>query len=397
MGGVASPILSNIYLDRLDRFVERSIVPKYNRGEKRAGNPAYSKTTRAIRVGRKEGDREKVRALVKVQRTLPSGDPNDPDYRRLRYVRYADDFLLGFCGPKSEAEEIKTQLRDFLRDDLKLELSAEKTLITHASNERARFLGYDIRNQQDNGKIERKRQRRSLNGAIGLTVPQEVIERKRSEYMRDGKPIHRTILLNDSDYSIFRKYQAAYRGVVNYYKLAHNVTNLTYVHHTMKYSLLKTLAAKHKARVGEMARKHAANTETDYGTMRCLRVEIPRGDDKEPLVAEFGGIPLRRNSRAILRDTIPDLRFLSHRTDVVKRMLADTCEVCGHKGDCEVHHIRKLADLHIKGRREKPLWMQQMSAMRRKTLVVCQACHKDIHRGWPLKQKVEVLPESRMH
>jgi len=74
-----------------------------------------------------------VKLLRKRQRAMPSVDPDDPGYRRLRYIRYADDHLLGFAGPKAEAEEIKQQLAQFLRDNLMLDLSADKTLITHAA------------------------------------------------------------------------------------------------------------------------------------------------------------------------------------------------------------------------------------------------------------------------
>src|SRR5205823_319623 len=174
---------------------------------------------------------------------------------------------------------------------------------------------------------------------------------------------------------------------VNYYKLAYNVSRLRYVCHIMKYSLLKTLANKHKATVREMARKYAATTDADQGRLKCLRVVVPRRDGKEPLIAEFGGIPLRHDKWATLHDTIPEVRFISRRTDIVQRMLADVCELCGRKGDCEVHHIRKLANLSSTGRREKPRWMQHMMAMRRKTLVVCRPCHQAITKGWPLKQK----------
>src|SRR5246127_1505316 len=175
-GGVVSPILSNIYLDRLDYFVERILIPQYTRGERRAANPAYRRVASAIQRARKCGDREKVRELRKRQRLLPSLDPEDPGYRRLRYVRYADDHLLGFTGPKSEAEKIKARLARFLREDLKLELNQEKTLITHASTGAAKFLGYEITVQKSNTKVTRGR--RSVNGSVRLRVPRAVIKEK---------------------------------------------------------------------------------------------------------------------------------------------------------------------------------------------------------------------------
>jgi hypothetical protein len=141
---VVSPILSNIYLHRLDTFVETVLIPEYTRGAGRVGNPAYRTVQRALTRARERNDRAQARSLRRQLRSLPSKDPRDPGYRRLRYTRYADDHLLGFTGPKAEAEEIKQRLVQFLRDDLKLELSQEKTLITHARTGVARFLSYEI-------------------------------------------------------------------------------------------------------------------------------------------------------------------------------------------------------------------------------------------------------------
>jgi len=132
-------------------------------------------------------------------RQYPSQDPNDPEYRRLRYIRYADDFLLGFAGPKTEAEEIKEKITTFLGTELKLTLSAEKTLITHAQTERARFLGYEIGMLNSQTKLDRTRGTRTVNGKVGMYIPDDVIQSKRKRYMRDGKPIHRPELLNDSE------------------------------------------------------------------------------------------------------------------------------------------------------------------------------------------------------
>ena len=382
-GGVISPVLSNIYLDRLDTFVERRLLPCFNRGKKRAADSTYQKVTYALGKARKGGDGDLARALVKRRRLLPAGAPNDPHFRRLTYVRYADDFLLGFIGPRAEAEDIKARLRDFLRADLKLDLSEDKTLITHATDDVAHFLGYDVRsNHADDCLCPDGR--RNVNGIIALRVPKDVVTRKCAAYMRGGKPIHRPELAHESDYSIMTRYQQEYRGVVQYYLLAHNVAALSYVCYTMHVSLLKTLACKHRAKAVAMARRYRSTTETEHGPLKCLKVVVPRDDGKKPLVAIFGGIPLRRKETATLRDTLPNVRFLTQQTDIVSRLLADVCEICGHETDCEVHHIRKLADLHKTGRREKPLWMQRMIALRRKTLVVCAPCHRAIHHGKPL-------------
>ena len=135
---------------------------------------------------------------------LPSGDPSDPGYRRLRYTRYADDHLLGFTGPKAEAEEIKDRLARFLRDELALDLNADKTLVTHARTRAARYLGYEIIVQHADTKITRGR--RAVNGVVTLRVPSDVIKAKRAPYRRHGKPWHRPALQNLDDYDIIQVY-----------------------------------------------------------------------------------------------------------------------------------------------------------------------------------------------
>ncbi len=378
-GGVCSPILSNIYLDKLDTFVETVLMPKYNREKRRRPNPAYQQMENAIARAKRKGDRQAVRNLRKQRRKYASQDPDDPDYRRLRYVRYADDWALGFSGPKAEAEHIKQDLRAFLRETLKLELSEEKTLITHARTSAAKFLGYHIVSQHADDKLDRRGQRQ-VNEMVSLRVPKEVIEQKCALYMQRGKPAQRAQLLDDSDYSIVSKYQAEYRGVVQYYLLAQNVVQFGKLKWVAETSLLKTLAGKHKSSVTAMARKYKATTETEYGPRKCLRVVVQRDKGKKPLVAQFGGIPLKRKHNAVLADHTPQF-LMTNRSELLKRVLADECELCGSKERVEVHHIRKLADLEKPGRKGKPVWMKQMAMRRRKTLVVCRTCHESIHAG----------------
>src|SRR5450759_5168898 len=193
-GGVVSPILSNIYLHKLDTFAETVLIPQYTRGDRRKVNPEYRKVHYRLTRARRKGDRAKAREYQRRARTLPFGNPSDPGYRRLRYTRYADDHLLGFTGPKAEAEEIKDQLARFLRGELALELNPDKTLITHARTRAARYLGYEIIVQHADRKITRGR--RTANGVIALRVPLDVIKAKRAPYRRHGKPWHRPAMQN---------------------------------------------------------------------------------------------------------------------------------------------------------------------------------------------------------
>jgi group II intron reverse transcriptase/maturase len=379
-GGIVSPILSNIYMDKLDKYVETQLLPAYNRGKGRKDNPRYQSLWHKAKKARKAGDIQQAEELQKQYQRLPSLDVHDPDYRRLRYSRYADDFLLGFIGSKAEAEEIKNQLAAYLKTSLNLELSAEKTLITHARSEAARYLGYLITVNQADDQRDYKN-RRNVNGQVELRMPAEVITKKRTLYERNGTPIHRPELTLNSDFDIVNQYQTEYRGLVQYYLLAQNVGWLNRLHWTMTWSLSKTLANKHKTSAKAMLQKYRATTDTPYGTRKCLNVVIER-DGKKPLVAQYGGIPLRRQKQAILIDQTP--QYVKYeRNELLKRLLANTCELCGSTENCEVHHIRKLADLKVKGRSVKPLWIQRMAARRRKTLVVCRACHEAIHAGRP--------------
>ncbi len=159
---------------------------------------------------------------------MPAHVLDDPAYRRLRYLRYADDFLLGFAGPRREAEEIKRQLGEFLRDELKLELSEAKTLITHGRTQSARFLGYEVTVLHDDHKHDRHGHR-SINGKIGLKVPADVVRAKCRPYMRNGKAIHRPERINDSEYEIVVRFQVEFRGLVEYYQLAFNLYQLARV------------------------------------------------------------------------------------------------------------------------------------------------------------------------
>jgi group II intron reverse transcriptase/maturase len=302
-GGVASPILSNIYLDRLDRFVEQQLLPAYNHGRHRRRNPAYQTVEHQIAKAKRHGDRQAVRLLTQRRRALPSQDPGDPGYRRLRYVRYADDWLLGFAGPKHEAEQIKSRIAAFLREELKLELSESKTLITHATSQAARFLGYEITAQHADTKITRGR--RAVNGAIGLFVPRDVVRQRCALYLRKGSPAQRGSLLHDDDFTIVAKYQAEYAGLVQYYLLAQDVFRLGALHWIMETSLLKTLAGKHRSTVTKMARRYKATIQTPHGPRACLQVIVERDGARKPLVARFGGIPLRRQRTAVLTDQRP--------------------------------------------------------------------------------------------
>jgi group II intron reverse transcriptase/maturase len=380
-GGVASPILSNIYLHKLDVFVETVLIPEYTRGTLRARNPAYRKVESALATARRRGDRAGSRALVKQLHSLPSQDPDDPGYRRLRYCRYADDTLLGFAGPKAEAEEIKQRLAAFLRDELKLTLAQDKTLITHARTGAAKFLGYQISVARTDRRTRRtsttdRRDRRSLNGTVALRVPPSVIKANSALYLARGRPACRNPLLREDDYTIVAKYGAEYRGIVQYYLLAGDIQRLHRLRWVMETSMLHTLARKHRSSVSKMAAKHKAKIATPYGPRTCFEARIAR-DGRNPLVARFGGIALKRQKTASIVDRQPHRPLYSHK-QLIARLLKGRCEICASTDTIEVHHVRMLADL-ASAATAQPGWARIMANKRRKTLVVCDSCHGHIH------------------
>jgi hypothetical protein len=381
-GGVGSPILSNIYLDRLDTFVETVLIPEYTRGTGRARNPVYQQVINAVKRARYRGDRVQVRRLRRQLRTLPWGDPHDPGYRRLFYARYADDHLLGFIGPKAEAEQIKARLARFLREDLKLELSPDKTLITHGRTGAARFLGYEITVHHADQKITNGR--RSVNGRIALRVPLDVIKAKCAPYQKLGKPERQPRLMSLPDPVIIGRYGAEYRGFVQYYLLAQDAWRLNHLHWVMETSMLKTLAGKHRSTVTKMATKYRAVIDTPHGPRVCMQATVPR-DGRSPLVTRFGSIPLKRQKKAILHDRQP-VPATSRRkgAELLSRLRKGRCELCEQPAEVQTHHVSKLANLATPGQPQPP-WTQLMARMRRKTLIVCPSCHSSIHNQQPAK------------
>src|SRR5947199_10092499 len=315
-------------MDKLDTFVENVLIPQYNKGTKRKANQTYKNLMERARRKFKAGKKEAASSLRKQGQRLPSHDTQDPEYRRLKYIRYADDFCLAFIGPKSEAEEIKRQLRRFLSEELKLSLSEEKTLITHARSNAAKFLGYEILTLKKDMKHcldKAGTDRRSINGLVGLRIPHAVILEKCDRYKKGGKPIPRAELLNESDFAIISTYQLEYRGIVEYYRLAYNLHTISRLKWVMQQSLAKTLAHKHKTSVRKIYKKYQTEIEREGKRYKVFQVMIHR-EGKKPLIATWGGITLTWDMQAPVEDW-PGWKW-SGRSELEKRLLAQVCEVC---------------------------------------------------------------------
>lgn len=397
-GGICSPILANIFLHELDQFVEK-LRQEIDRGDGRKLNLAYSeKRNKARWWGGKlkqfEDDggcfpwfmndlKDQVRELREEARTESKGDPMDEDFKRLKYIRYADDFAIGVTGSKADAEMISRRIREFLETELKLKIAEEKSGIHHAQ-EGFNYLGYRITANPNNERLKKAkcgvdnqgrdihRTRRSLRSQVFLQVPQEKVWEfcRNKGYLRNGnEPIQRPDLLNLSDYEIVATFNAEMRGFANYYALAPK-TNLYILEWAGVSSLFRTLGNKHKTKAGWL------RSAMKQGDEHVLRYQV-KGEERTLIVFK---LKHRMAYTAEKVDSKPGLHTLRARTEILQRMNAGQCEYCGtNQGPFEVHHIRKLKDL--KNKKNKQLWEVRMCARNRKTMVLCDGCHTTLHTG----------------
>lgn len=369
-GGIVSPILANIYLNELDEYIKVKQA-KFNRGKRRAEHHEYKLLSETIKRRMKRIDQLKQKdctaqvepimqqiAELRLQRKeLPSTDPMDTNYKRLVYIRYADDFIIGIIGAKSEAITLMQDVKEFIQNELHLTIAEDKSGIVHAKDG-VRFLGYDIHTYTGNRVVKTTRSgrhttTRSVSARMQLRIPQEKLkkfcEQKGYGTYNTYKPKHRNALIYLSEAEIVKTYNAEMRGLANYYGLATNAKrDLSKLHGLWQGSLYKTLAAKRKSTVTKVAnslrqrdKSHALTVSVD-GEKYIFPIYSITTMMKRKLI-NYIGVDLKPNT----------WQFTLSHTELIQRMAAKQCEYCGtRKGPFEVHHIRKLADVS-KG---KQLW-----------------------------------------
>ncbi len=381
-GGNLSPILSNIYLNELDQAIAQK-TGEFNKGAHRQRCREYTRThTQAYKAkqqARSTGNWTQYKALRRKLLTLPATEAQDPNFRRLQYVRYADDFLVGVIGSKADANALKEWLTTYLKEELQLDLSAEKTLVTN-SKQRIRFLGYEIRRWHQ-ARILRYPTRtgvctkRTTTYQMELLLPRAKCLAFSKEY---GNPTNwqgkcRSKLINLSELEIQRIYNAEVRGFLGYYSLADNLkavaAKLLWL---TTGSFFRTLAGKRKSTLNKVAQ----SMKRGPGRF-VLNVQQKDGTSKEyELVASTRQV-YKGPTRLRTPDQKPNTMPYRSRTELGQRLQANNCEWCGTRNAAiEVHHVRKLGAL--KG---KTLWERQMIERRRKTMVLCAGCHDDLHAG----------------
>jgi group II intron reverse transcriptase/maturase len=390
-GGIISPILGNIYLHELDCFVE-TLMDSYNTGGGRRYNPEYIQVANRVRYLNKKirsaakGSRAYTMLLEEKRQTqrrmlgISSFDQHDPDHRRLHYCRYADDFVLGFIGPRREAEDIAQKIIVFLRDTLKLNISQEKSGIKHHS-EIIRFLGYDI-TVRSNERIVKTRvngsqcKRRTVKGQVTLHIPEDKL-RKFADKNGYGnwetlEGMHRWVECQLSEREITQLYSAELRGLAQYYALAKNFSKaLGKLRILWMRSYLKTMALKNKMSVSQMERI------LDRGGYHAVKIWDRDGKEKEYTLFQLKYIN-REKAREAEVDLPPFTFHLTSGTELQERMNANVCEYCEKEGGFfEIDHVRKLADI-----KDSVLPADRMMiARRRKTQVMCISCHHQRHAG----------------
>ena len=391
-GGIISPILANIYLDKLDSFMH-TLKERFDKGKfRRISDKTYEFEKRRgvlakiLRNSENEEEKsalaEQIKFIDNERLKYPHSDPFDENFKRLWYVRYADDFLIGVIGSKEDAISIKQQIKEFVLNELMLELSEEKTLITH-SKKRARFLGYDIYVRRSKATKRNKNgvKRRFLSGTVCLELPMEVMRKKLLEYKvmeiettvygkENWKAKARYYLKDNDDLEILDQYNNEIRGFRNYYSIANNSAVANSFGYIMQYSMFKTYATKYRKSMSKMMRKYQIGK--DFGVTYTDK----KGNVKTRLFYNggFARKPMQKNATV---DVIPKTAKYSSKTSLMARLSARECELCGKTNtDIEIHHVRKLKDL--KG---KDYWERFMIARNRKTLAVCTECHEKLHAG----------------
>lgn len=393
-GSVISPILANIYMNELDVFMA-DYKSEFDKGEKRANHAEYNRaksrwycyrqTTEKNRSRYTEEElksrNEEIRRRYETWSSLPSMEPMDASYRRVLYCRYADDFLIGVIGSKKDAKTIREDVRAFLKENLSLELSMEKTLIT-AAKDRAKFLGYDVtisRRSRDFVRREHNTSRRS-EGVVKLYVPKEkwmnrlldhenMVIRKDIHGKEHWHPVARSSFVNRTPVEIIGGFNAEIRGLYNYYALANNVSVLNKYYYIMQYSMYHTFACKYRCSMGKVIEQHKKNGifGIDY--------ETPSGETKR---IEFyhDGFARREPRNYAEVDNLPKqvTYYRPHPKELIVRMLRGTCELCGKTGsNVKVHQVKALRELDA-----STPWGAKMLKMHRKTLVVCDECFAEI-------------------
>ena len=374
-GNVTSPILNNVYLHQLDLFMS-DLSESFNKGKRRRKFSDFRRVQ--YKMEKTAGDNPLQKKLRKELWKINSKDPFDPNFKKLYYIRYVDDFVVGVAGSYEETFDIRNKIEEFLKNELKLTLSSEKTSITHFSKKSIFFLGTFIKGSWERDKrlitIKKKSStsmKVRMTSRVVLKAPIKSIFEKATLNgffkIRHGEfiptKVGRCINLDHQD--ILRYYNSVIHGVLNYYSFANNRKSLGSFVHGLKLSCARTLALKYKLR-------HASKVYRRFGS------KLKSSDGNVELFIPTTFKAIKRFSRNV---PIPDNVILSNwNNKLTKSNLFKQCVICGSSDHVQMHHVRKIRDIKDKARRKKmDFFTMQMAAINRKQIPLCSFHHKALH------------------
>jgi group II intron reverse transcriptase/maturase len=399
-GSVLSPLLANIYLDKFDRFVAE-IIKSNEKGKNKRINPEYKRIVHkynnvSAKIKHAEEDMTRQRlikeykVLKKSALKLPSALSNDEKYIRVKYIRYADDWMIGINGPLNLAEKIKKQCAEYLEKELGLELSWEKTHIRQAKKEFSHFLGVNINIGNYQQKIlkissrnsDKKFTRRTTGWTPNMLAPiDEIVSRlyKKGICNKLGYPTSKKLWVAWDDSQILLQYSAMNRGILNYYSFVDNYSKLSRIQYILQYSAAMTLAHKHKTQMTKIFKERGRNLTTKI--------------NKDGKVIKISKLYLNHNwkvDRDRFNGTTKEFNWDVHITHRTATRLYDFCAICGTSEKIHMHHIK-----HIRKIGEKVQgFTKLMAIINRKQVPVCEWCHQEIHAGRYDGLKLAILREG---
>jgi group II intron reverse transcriptase/maturase len=390
-GSVLSPVLANIALDQLDKYLE-TFEKEFEIGLIRARSRIYH-NFQARRD--KSKDRTIRQTLLKQIMSTNPHDVMDPNFKRLLYVRYADDFVIMVIGSQQDCYDIRRRVKDFLKDKLGLELNLNKTTIVN-TKDGFDFLGatckraknpviVKVNRKYPNNEIKhtliRKRAQRRL--LILANLKQLVLTLRKNKFVRFNHldkvfACARRDLVNLSHFTIVSFYSNKIKGLINYYSFAGNFSSLRRVLFLLEMSCALTLALKYKIKTARAAFTRFGKNFTDPETGMSLN--IPKSMKVQHLY------------RSNLNTSKPEeflYESLSKQLTVTSN-LDEGCAICGSNFETEMHHIRSVKDVRAKIRTGQSTYQQWVGAHLRKQIPMCKYHHKMYHKGelsvWEIHQ-----------
>jgi group II intron reverse transcriptase/maturase len=372
-GTVISPILANIFLHQLDKYVEE-LKSEFEKGRNNKVSKEYRSITYKLNKARKMGDTDLIKKLTKERINMTSIELQDPNYRRLYYIRYADDWLIGISGPITDAQAILSKVTNFC-ESVGLKVNKDKTKITNIHTNKVRFLGTDIsftRHINYSRTTHEVLRKRKIGPRIMLTAPLQRVRKKLTEagFIRYNEPYPKWLWLPYTHGQILHRYNAVYRGFINYYSFAQNKGALAaLLQFYLKSSCARLLAAKFKLKTKAQAFKRFGKDLKAY-----TRSKNNKGMDIKRVI-KFIKPEYAINVWDFKTNASPIIEALYSNPKSIATLTNLVCDKCGSDHKVEMHHVRHMRDLKP---RESEIDRLMIKA-NRKQIPLCRSCHMEKH------------------